>query len=152
MTIIFYKTLSKPNEINKVLQNSFTITGSFKTDTDVIKPIIKVLNTTDFNIFDYNYCYISELKRYYFVEDITILADKLFFISLSLDVLYTYKNAILLSVGNISRYSQNVQSSKKDTIEDYIENEILLINPFSETGTMVMSALNGQEVIQNGNN
>lgn len=152
MTIIFYKTLSKPNEINKVLQNSFTITGSFKTDTDVIKPIIKVLNTTDFNIFDYNYCYISELKRYYFVEDITILADKLFFISLSLDVLYTYKNAILSSVGNISRYSQNVQSSKKDTIEDYIENEILLTNPFSETGTMVMSALNGQEVIQNGNN
>lgn len=152
MTIIFYKTLSKPNEINKVLQNSFTITGSFKTDTDVIKPIIKVLNTTDFNIFNYNYCYISELKRYYFVEDITILADKLFFISLSLDVLYTYKNAILSSVGNISRYSQNVQSSKKDTIEDYIENEILLNNPFSETGTMVMSALNGQEVIQNGNN
>lgn len=152
MTIIFYKTLSKPNEINKVLQNSFTITGSFKADTDIIKPIIKVLNTTDFNIFDYNYCYISELKRYYFIEDITILADKLFFISLSLDVLYTYKNAILSSVGNISRYSQNVQSSKKDTIEDYIENEILLINPFSENGTMVMAALNGQEVIQNGNN
>ena len=152
MTIIFYKTLSKPNEINKVLQNSFTITGSFKTDTDIIKPIIKVLNTTDFNIFDYNYCYISELKRYYFIEDITILADKLFFISLSLDVLYTYKNTILSSVGNISRYSQNVQSSKKDTIEDYIENEILLINPFSENGTMVMAALNGQEVIQNGNN
>ena len=146
MTIIFYKTLSKPNEINKVLQNSFTITGNFKTDTDVIKPIIKVLNTTDFNIFDYNYCYISELKRYYFIEDITILADKLFFISLSLDVLYTYKNAILSSVANISRYSQNVQSSKKDTIEDYIENEILLINPFSENGTMVMAALNGQEV------
>ena len=151
MTIIFYKTLSKPNEINKVLQNSFTITGNFKTDTDIIKPIIKVLNTTDFNIFDYNYCYISELKRYYFIEDITILADKLFFISLSLDVLYTYKNAILSSVGNISRYSQNVQSSKKDTIEDYIQNEILLSNPFSETGTMVMTALNGQEV-QNGNN
>ena len=151
MTISFYKTLSKPNEINKVLQNSFTITGNFKTDTDIIKPIIKVLNTTDFNIFDYNYCYISELKRYYFIEDITILADKLFFISLSLDVLYTYKNAILSSVGNISRYSQNVQSSKKDTIEDYIQNEILLINPFSETGTMVMTALNGQEV-QNGNN
>ena len=151
MTISFYKTLSKPNEINKVLQNSFTITGNFKTDTDIIKPIIKVLNTTDFNIFDYNYCYISELKRYYFIEDITILADKLFFISLSLDVLYTYKNAILSSVGNISRYSQNVQSSKKDTIEDYIQNEILLINPFSETGTMVMTALNGQEV-QNVNN
>ena len=151
MTIIFHKTLSKPNEINKVLQNSFTITGNFKTDTDIIKPIIKVLNTTDFNIFDYNYCYISELKRYYFIEDITILADKLFFISLSLDVLYTYKNAILSSVGNISRYSQNVQSSKKDTIEDYIQNEILLINPFSETGTMVMTALNGQEV-QNVNN
>lgn len=146
MTIIFYKTLSKPNEINKVLQNSFTITGNFKTDTDIIKPIIKVLNTTDFNIFYYNYCYISELKRYYFIEDITILADKLFFISLSLDVLYTYKNAILSSVGNISRYSQNVQSSKKDTIEDYIENEIILTNPFSETGTMVMTALNGQEV------
>lgn len=151
MTIIFYKTLSKSNEINKVLQNSFTITGNFKTDTDIIKPIIKVLNTTDFNIFNYNYCYISELKRYYFIEDITILADKLFFISLSLDVLYTYKNAILSSVGNVSRYSQNVQSSKKDTIEDYIQNEILLINPFSETGTMVMTALNGQEV-QNGNN
>ena len=145
MTIIFYKTLSKPNEINKVLQNELNLSGTIKADTDIIKPIIKVLNTLDFNIFNYNYCYILELKRYYFIEDITISGDRFFYITLTLDVLYTYKTAILLSVANISRYSKNVDSTKKDTIDNYTENEILLNNPFSDNGTMVMSALNGQE-------
>lgn len=146
MTIIFYKTLSKPNEINKVLQNELHLSGTIKADTDIIKPILKVLNTLSFNIFDYNYCYIVELNRYYFIEDITILGDKFFYITLTLDVLYTYKEFILSSVANISRYSKNVNSTKKDTIDNYTENEILLNNPFSDNGTMVMSALNGQEV------
>lgn len=146
MTIIFYKTLSKHNEINKTLQNELQLSGTIKTDTDIIKPIIKVLNTLSFNIFSYNYCYIVELNRYYFIDDITILGDKLFYISLTLDVLYTYKTPILSSVANISRYSKNVDSTKKDTINNYTENEILLNNPFSDNGTMVMSALNGQEV------
>lgn len=146
MTIIFYKTLSKPNEINKVLQNELYLSGTIKSETDIIKPIIKILNTLSFNIFNYNYCYIVELKRYYFIEDITILGDKFFYIALTLDVLYTYKTPILASVANISRYSKNVGSTKKDTINNYIEDEILLNNPFSDNGTMVMSALNGQEV------
>lgn len=146
MTIIFYKTLSKHNEINKVLQNELHISGAIKTDTDIINPTIKILNTLSFNIFSYNYCYIVELNRYYFIENITILGDKFFYIALTLDVLYTYKTAIISSVANISRYSKNVDSTKKDTIDNYTETEILLNNPFTDNGTMVMSALNGQEV------
>lgn len=143
MTIIFYKTLSKPNEINKTLQNELQLSGTIKADTDIIKPIIKVLNTLSFNIFSYNYCYIVELNRYYFIDDITILGDKLFYISLTLDVLYTYKTPILSSVANISRYSKNVDSTKKDTTGNIIETEINLNNPFSENGVMILSALNG---------
>lgn len=143
MTIIFYKTLSKPNEINKVLQNELHLSGTIKADTDIIKPIIKVLNTLSFNIFSYNYCYIVELNRYYFIDDITILGDKFFYISLTLDVLYTYKTPILSSVANISRYSKNVDSTKKDTTGNIIETEINLNNPFSENGVMILSALNG---------
>lgn len=143
MTIIFYKTLSKPNEINKVLQNELHLTGTIKADTDIIKPMFKVLNTLSFNIFNYNYCYIVELNRYYFIEDITILGDQLFYISLTLDVLYTYKTVILSSVANISRYSKNVDSTKKDTTGNIIETEINLNNPFSENGVMILSALNG---------
>lgn len=143
MTIIFYKTLSKPNEINKALQNELHLSGTIKADTDIIKPIIKVLNTLSFNIFSYNYCYIVELNRYYFIDDITILGDKLFYISLTLDVLYTYKTPILSSVANISRYSKNVDSTKKDTTGNIIETEINLNNPFSENGVMILSALNG---------
>ena len=45
MTIIFYKTLSKPNEINKTLQNEFQLSNTIKTNTDIIKPtIISVCN------------------------------------------------------------------------------------------------------------
>lgn len=143
MTIIFYKTLSKPNEINKSLQNELHLSGTIKADTDIIKPMLKVLNTLSFNIFSYNYCYIVELNRYYFIEDITILGDQLFYISLTLDVLYTYKTFILSSVANISRYSKNVNSTKKDTTGNIIETEINLNNPFSENGVMILSALNG---------
>lgn len=49
----------------------------------------------DYTIFDANYCYIHEFKRYYFIDNIIIQNNKLFMIQLNVDVLETHKNQFM---------------------------------------------------------
>ena len=58
MTITFYKTVSNENQIQKVLTDSKTYTGTFKTDLDILNPKI-IISDTDYLILGYNYCYIT---------------------------------------------------------------------------------------------
>ena len=148
MRITFYKTISPKNKINKVLSDSVEVQGTLKKNTDILSPLIRFLNTTNFNVFDYNYCYISELNRYYFIDDITILSDTIFEVSLSVDVLMTYKTPILSLECSIKECSENTIYNKSNTIEDYNTNTILFNNPFTtiEDGDMVLVALNGGNV------
>lgn len=48
-----------------------------------------------FNIFDVNYIYCEELHRYYFVNDIILLNNRLYQFQCSVDVLMSYKNEFL---------------------------------------------------------
>lgn len=77
MTIIFYKTVSNENQIQKTLTDSKTYTGTFKNDLDLLNPKI-IISDTSYSILGFNYCFIQELNRYYFVKNITILSNNRF--------------------------------------------------------------------------
>lgn len=79
----------------KVLQ------GTMRTPTSILYPIIQIAE--DSSIIDYNYCYISEFKRYYFVTDIVSTRNGLWEISLSVDVLMSFKTDILKQTCIVSR-------------------------------------------------
>ena len=112
MTINFYKTVSNENQIQKVLTDSKTYTGTFKTDLDILNPKI-IISDSDYLILGYNYCYITELKRYYFVKNITILSNNRFLIDCKIDVLKTYSTE--LQIGRIIECENNFNTLNCET-------------------------------------
>jgi hypothetical protein len=104
MNITLYVNKSEKNKIGKNLTNDFSLSGTLRDATNIINPIILVeLN----EISNYNYCYIPNFNRYYFITDITVIRTGLYAISLLVDVLESFKtdiknlSVILLNTQNI---------------------------------------------------
>lgn len=84
MNITLYVNNSEKNKIGKNLTNDFSLSGTLRDATNIINPVILIeLN----EIGNYNYCYIPNFNRYYFITDITVIRTGLFAISLMVDVL-----------------------------------------------------------------
>lgn len=92
MEITLYVNNSERQAINKTLTSALTLTGSLRSESSVINPsfIIETQNPSG-----YNYCYISEFGRYYFITDITSVRTNLWRIECSVDVLMSFKSSIL---------------------------------------------------------
>lgn len=104
MNITLYVNKSEKNKIGKNLTNDLFISGTLRDATNIINPIILVeLN----EISNYNYCYIPNFNRYYFITDITVIRTGLYAISLLVDVLESFKtdiknlSVILLNTQNV---------------------------------------------------
>lgn len=107
MNIILYVNNSEKNKIGKTLTNDFSLSGTLRDVTNIINPVILIEIS---EIGNYNYCYINNFNRYYFITDITVIRTGLFAISLMVDVLESFKSDIKnLSV--ILLNTQNVGSS-----------------------------------------
>lgn len=105
MTVKFYTTNSEHNRVNKTLLNEYTIDNVFLLEgQDILNPSIRVDSN---NVFYYNYVYIVEFGRYYYIENVTQDYDGLATVKLSIDVLMSYKNDILNTVGLINRADKN---------------------------------------------
>jgi hypothetical protein len=139
MNITFYKTKSETNKINKTLSDALPITGSIKDNTNIVSPTIKVQYNA--NLLTYNYCYIPVFNRYYFVNSVEIDGDILI-ISLSCDVLMSFKNDILSSKVRVIRSS----SSKIKYLPDS------LITQTTKTNYIFKKLGTGFNVAENTNN
>lgn len=83
---------SEKNKIGKSLSNLNVFSGSLKDETSVINPVVimELENPTGFN-----YAYIPEFARYYFIDNIVSVRTGLWKISMKVDVLESFKNSIL---------------------------------------------------------
>lgn len=129
MKVILYNSNAEDIRVNKEdqLNAILTLNGTLRSASSVINPVI------DFEIQDYitvaesngidvvntelddiiylltqriigcNYVYIEEFNRYYFVSDITSINNHLWRISMSVDVLMTYKENIAEMTAMVSR-------------------------------------------------
>lgn len=92
MDIIFYKYSGYNNQLNKKFgDDTLTVTGDFNIDFNTRDTTIKLQGYSD---FDYNYCYIPNVKRYFFITNCNIRRNGIVFMSLHIDVLQTYKEQI----------------------------------------------------------
>ena len=90
-------TYSKERErINKTdfLTNRFPLNGYLKNETSVTNPVI-VIEKTNPALYKYNYLYIEQFKRYYFITDIKQVRANIWEISAKCDVLYSFMTDIL---------------------------------------------------------
>lgn len=103
MILKLFKTLDSNNVINKTLTDEIQLDINLKSDTDIINPEIVLLG--DFRGF--NYAHIPDLNRFYFIERVEQLNMRLVKLSLSCDVLETYKESILNSECEYIREAKN---------------------------------------------
>lgn len=92
MEIILYNNKSPKNKIGKTLTNPNTITGSLRGETS-ISNFQMLLNIVDLN--PYNYMYIADFGKYYFITNIISVRTGLWLVTASIDVLESYKSEIL---------------------------------------------------------
>lgn len=91
MTITLYKTTDENNVVYKTLTNSQNFSNCvLKENTTVVTPIIFIQSDT--NLSTYNYCYIPDFSRYYYITNVSSVRNGLWQINLKVDVLMSYKN------------------------------------------------------------
>lgn len=99
-TIKTYWNKSDNNVVNKSLTDVATLTGSLRNESEVVNPTILIENA-DPNGF--NYVYIEQFKRYYYVVRRTSVRNNLVSIECHVDVLMTYKADFLALPAVINR-------------------------------------------------
>ena len=104
MNVTLYKYSGNLRKIDKTLpsgsSNILTLSGYLKDGSSVLNPTILVNYTID--IVGFNYAYISDFSRYYFVEISNVNKD-LWELRMRVDVLKTYATTILNTQMNIDR-------------------------------------------------
>lgn len=76
-TVKIYINSSGPDYFNKSLSGETSIDCDFKAPVDIENPTIYVAGTDSYD--GYNYCYISEFGRYYFMTPVAGTAQTLIF-------------------------------------------------------------------------
>lgn len=143
MILNLYSIADDPNTINKNLGSSVTYNIKARRDFDIIRPIID-LKIDDYNeVANMNYCGIMDLNRFYFIEDMTFITSNIIRFNCICDVLETYKDEYLNSVGRIKRgiktgdyYNAPIDSTVMPTISKHNSNITLV-----EKETLILSVL-----------
>lgn len=90
MEIIFYSTTNENNVVYKTLADELRFENcTLKEPTDIINPTI-IINS-NINFKKYNYCYIPEFNRYYFITDIVSRINNMWILKCKVDVLMSFK-------------------------------------------------------------
>lgn len=92
MNITLYVTGSERHAVRKTLQSGLELTGSLRGESSVINPSFLIQAN---NPSQYNYCYIPEFGRYYFISNITSVRTNIWRIDCSVDVLMSFQEEIL---------------------------------------------------------
>lgn len=145
VTIETYLYAGHPNKVGKNLGVATGVmTGLFFDVFDTLNARL-VLRLENVN---FNYLFVRELGKYYFVENYNILENKKFELNLSLDVLETYKEVIKAATATITQrenanpYANN-RSNTYDLRPFYNKINFSENAPFSDNGVMVMVTIKG---------
>lgn len=117
-TLELYKVTNQPNELTKTLNNAIDVNGSFRSEIDSMDVIVEI----ESNTCDFNYVHIPSLNKYYFLQNLVHVNQKIIRMQLHCDVLMTYKTDILASYGlviqggTINPYYSSIESESRQTI------------------------------------
>ena len=147
--VTFFKYNGKFNAVPKTLPTGTTLHGLLRDSYDMANPVITVRANV---LFDFNYCYVPVFGRYYFIDRVDVQSTDTYRLTLSVDVLQTYSDAILASnatltsgVGNTNKYASN-RNNVYDTRQ---QRKVLQFtdatDTFSDDGKIVMITIKGNK-------
>ena len=145
MELNLYKCSDGDNVINKTLTDKFTVNINLKRDVNISAPQIILLNDNGAFFNQYNYAEIPELGRFYFIDNVTSLNNKMESLLLRCDVLETYKADILASKARFMRkiktgdyINANIDYSVFKTISKHESTK-----GFDDGSTMIITTVGG---------
>lgn len=134
MVIKLYKNSSDKRYINKTITNEKTLSSCrIYNDNSISTPSIKI-ETDSVIPSGYNYAYIPDFGRYYYITDIEV-GNGFIIVNLSVDVLMTYKTAILASEVIVSRQQNQFNTYLADEKFKSYEYENQFVHAFSSPFT-----------------
>lgn len=86
----------------------------FKEKTSIENPVLE-LNTTNLNIYIYNYCYLVDIGRFYWIDEVISVSNSVLELHCSIDVLATFKTQILSQSSYVLYSSSNYDDLLTDT-------------------------------------
>lgn len=130
MEIKLYKCASDRRVLSKTLSGAVTKTCVIKYDNiSILSPRVQI---AQFNTFkSYNYAYIPDYGRYYYIDDIAVDLGGLLTLSLSVDVLQTYAADIRATKALIYRQTQHTNPLIADSLIQSQVNEVTVTRAFS---------------------
>ena len=145
MTVIFYKYNDIKNKINKTLENGLTVNDVVIQNDFDITAFELLIKDTNFNS-EYNYCYIQDLERYYFIESVEKMNGTIYKIRLSVDVLKSFSSQIE-NIQAIITKSENPDDNFVDCekSENYTSEVIALTDNFNHNGNLILVTSLGGE-------
>ena len=153
MNVILYNNKSDKRQLVKNIAEIKTISATAKGDINIISPTLIIQNTDMTNI---NYCYITELKRYYFLSNYTYITGQRIELHCNVDVLMSYSDDIKRLKVNVLRY-EKIQpsyitdsriplfSSTKQRVIEFPDNIFNLANPSADDKNFLLNIVGGSE-------
>lgn len=124
MEIIFYKSTYEPASFPKTFAEGtgYSVTGTLRSECDVQNPVIEFVGFNQY--IEYNYAYIPEWKRWYFITEATSVSNEILEMYFHVDVLNTYATEILNHEAFLNRCS--------NIYNPYIIDELVPLYPAQE--------------------
>lgn len=148
MEIKLYKTSSPRKKLVKELTDGITLTGTLRGQASVMSPSLQI---QDIAVIGYNYCYIPDFGRYYYINDINASRANLFELSLGIDVLMTYAEAIRNNAAIIDKVQPQKGAMPYINDGSYVNTNkmyqtvINFSNGFNDAGEFILITAGGME-------
>lgn len=119
MTIILYQNLSEANKVDKNLNSPVNLVGFLRSSSSILDPVFEIVKS-DTDVPTFNYLYVVEWNKYYYILDIVSLNTTLWQISCHVDVLMTYRNEI--------RQQSAIIARQENLYNLYLDDDKFLVN------------------------
>lgn len=116
IVITLYQNSSEQNRLDKTdyLKSTGTLNGTFREPTSVTSPSITIEME---GVPTFNYIHIPNFNRYYYVTEITNIRKNIWQIDCTVDVLMSYKDAIVKCPARVERnqyeYNVNIPDNRR---------------------------------------
>ena len=148
MEIKLYKTSSPRKKLVKDLTDGITLTGTLRGQSSVMSPSLQI---QDIAVIGYNYCYIPDFGRYYYINGINALRANLFELSLGIDVLMTYAESIRNNAAIVDKVQPQYAAMPYINDGSYVSTNkmeqavINFDNGFNDAGEFILITAGGME-------
>lgn len=115
-TIQFGTVVDSPRKVNKTFNIGKAVTGDFREECSLLSPVFRISGVLS-DYIEFNYIYIVEFKRYYYIDSISMVRNNLIEFRCSIDVLKTYEKFIEKGMKQLGAY-RIVHTTKPEAFKD----------------------------------